>query len=244
MCRPTCTPGTRLTTCPRNRGDRSPVRGHAPDCMVLGIGDVDNPGARIDGQPLWPVELRHFRWAIPQPRFARADHVVQRATKCRQTHHHQAVMVAVGDGDVPPPPVVNQDAPGECKVGSDRGLRRWTDWAKVRNGRCKPSLVVKLGKHSVKNRHELSRFELAFVAADHLPARINEHQCRPGPAGELLPDGEIGIVDNRMPDSVATHRLCDGLVRLLLREFRRMDANHDHPVGVPFLNLPQLRKYV
>ena len=49
---------------------------------------------------------------------------------------------------------------------------------------------------------------------------VDDPDCRPGPSTKFLPDGHIGIVDDRMFDFVPHNRLADVLGLLLVRELR------------------------
>src|SRR2546422_9598808 len=57
---------------------------------------------------------------------------------------------------------------------------------------------LELGDHLADEPIEGLELELTLVLADHLAARIDEHQRRPGAHGVRLPDAEVAVVDDRV----------------------------------------------
>ena len=82
------------------------------------------------------------------------------------------------------------------------------------------------------------------MLADDPALRVDEHQRRPGTAAKLVPHGEVAVVDDRVLDAVAQHRLAKVRRFALRRELGGVDPEHDHPVAIFVLDPPQLRKHV
>src|SRR6202022_320934 len=104
--------------------------------------------------------------------------------------------------------------------------------------------LLELFQHPPDDGIELFEGQFALVLADDAAFRVDEHQRGPSPAAELVPDLEVPIVDDRVLDPVSQYSLAQVRGIALRRELRRVDADHDHPVPVLPLDLPQLRKDV
>ena len=223
--------------------DRAGGRTHPTDGVVFGVGNVDRAGDGINGHTLGPVELRFPRRTVAQPRLAGPDDVVDTAIERLQSGDDEAMVIRVGDVNVPVAPLVYRHfaGKGERRRGWT-GLRRRTSRPEVEHAAVQPAVGAELVEHAVNDRRQLTGRELALVLPDDLPQGVNEHQRRPGAHAVLLPDGEVVVVDDGMVDSVAAHGLRDGLGRLFLGKLRRVDADDGERVGVTLLQLPQLRK--
>src|SRR5437870_2494449 len=99
-------------------------------------------------------------------------------------------------------------------------------------------------QHAGGERIELLEGQFALVLSDDATLRVDEHQRRPGPAAEALPDGKVPVIHHRMLDAIPEHRFPQVGRLALSRELGRMDADHDHPVSILLFDLPQLRKGV
>src|SRR6266542_3338473 len=79
-----------------------------------------------------------------------------------------------------------------------RRLRRCPGRAKIYLAPHQPPLRVELSQHLVDDTSELPGLKLSLVPADDLAPWIDEHHRRPRPAGVVLPDQEVAIVDYRV----------------------------------------------
>ena len=70
--------------------------------------------------------------------------------------------------------------------------------------------------------------------------RVDDAQRRPGPHGVLRPGREAGVVEHRVTHRVALDRRDDRVVVGLVRELRRVDADHVEHVGEALLQQAQL----
>ena len=82
------------------------------------------------------------------------------------------------------------------------------------------------------------------MLANDVTLGVDEHQRGPSPAGILLPDLELAVVDYRVLQLVTPNGLIDVVGLLLVWKFGRVDADHSQLVGVLYFQFPQLRKYV
>ena len=225
------------------RRDRAGGRTDPTDGVVFGVGNIDRAGDGINGHTLGPVQLRFSRRTVAQPRLARPDDVVDAAIERSQSGDDEAMVIGVGDVDVPIAPLVYRDLAGEGERCRGRpGLRGWAGGPEVEYAAIQPAMGIELVQHSVNDRRELTGRELALVFADDLPQGVNKHQRRPGAHAVPLPDGKFVVVDDGVVDGVATHGLRDGLGRLLLGKLGRVNADDGERLGVTLLQLPQLRK--
>ena len=216
--------------------DRAGGRTHPTDGVVFGVGNVDRAGDGINGHTLGPVELRFPRRTVAQPRLTRPDDVVDTAIKRLQSGDDEAMVIRVGDVNVPVAPLVYRHfaRKGERRRGWT-GLRRRTGRPEVEHAAVEPAVGTELVQHPVNDRRQLTGRELALVLADDLPQGVNEHQRRPGAHAVLLPDGEVVVVDDGMVDGVAAHGLRDGFGRLFLGKLRRVDTDDGKRFGVTLL---------
>ena len=122
-------------------------------------------------------------------------------------------------------------------VGDGDGRHR--NWSAVHQ----PFRVV-LRNHVAKEGADPVEGELAFVLGENLPARIDEHQRRPGANRVALPDGKVGVVDDRMGQVVPQHGGPQILGAFLGRELGGVDADHDEFGSKFVFELPQLREDV
>ena len=99
-------------------------------------------------------------------------------------------------------------------------------------------------QHPLDQRIELRKRQLPLVLADDAALGVDEDQGWPGATAEALPHLEVTIVDDRMLDPVAQHRLAQVGGFALGGELWRVDPDDDHLVAVLPLDLPQLRKGV
>ena len=104
--------------------------------------------------------------------------------------------------------------------------------------------LVELPDHLLQHAVERLEADLPLVLANHLALGIYEHEGRPRPDRVPAPDLEGGVVDHRMLEAVAEHRLPDVGRRPLRVELRRVHAYDDELSVVLFFQFPQLRKYV
>ena len=131
-------------------------------------------------------------------------------------------------------------------AGKFQPARRLLDLLELDRGgvRVEDAALLEFLQHAANERIELFEGQLTLVLSDDAALRVDEHQRRPGAAAELVPDGEVPIVDDRMLDAVAQHRLAKIRRVALRRELGGVDPDHDHPVAIFALDLPQLRKGV
>ena len=90
--------------------------------------------------------------------------------------------------------------------------------------------------------HLLGQF--ALVHADHVAARVDEVERRPGARAKGLPVGEVGVVEDGVLNSQPEDGLAQVLGLALGGELGRVDGDDLDGVGVAALDLPQLRKHV
>ncbi len=73
---------------------------------------------------------------------------------------------------------------------------------------------------------------------------INKHQTRPGADSVLLPDEEIGIIDDRVMNVVPLNGGADVRGDLFGGEFRRVNPDDDEMIGEFRFEPPQPRQYM
>ena len=83
----------------------------------------------------------------------------------------------------------------------------------------------------------VQRFPVSFArnVAAVIALGVNQHERRPSPGAEFLPDAHLRIVDDRVRNLIPHDGFADILVVLFVGELRRMDADHDElPVVLLF----------
>ena len=175
--------------------------------VAFGIRDVKRLSNQ--GHALGMVQSGRGKVPVLQPLGAGANNLSYRSV---QGSNYNPVVVGVGDKQ----PVafrVGQHLAGE-RQGSLRLLL-----SRVGNRvTIQQTLAVKLLHHPAHQAVKLLVGKLALVLADNPTFRVNKHQGRPGPAGILLPDLELGIIDYRMFQFVPLDRLVEVLLFLFVRE--------------------------
>src|SRR5262249_45747139 len=150
---------------------------HRSQYVVLRVRDVERFVG--EGQPLWLLEVRLFGGAITQSGLATSDDPSHLAVEACLD---DAVMTGVGHEQTAAD-LIAQELPR--KEERRRGRRLLT--GKPERPTIEAPGGLELGDHLADEAIEGLELELAFVLADHLAARVDEHQRRPRAHGIRLP---------------------------------------------------------
>ena len=185
---------------------------------ALGLGE-----GRLAGGPVTPAAL-----ACPDP----AEH---RLAVGRELDHR--VVARVGD----------QEASGRCPghpAGKAQGGlgRRWGNVRSV--AAVQRAAGVVLGDEVVNQPADGLGVALAGGDGDDVPLGVDDDKRRPGADRVLLPSVQLGIVEDGVAHLVPLHGVGDHAVVGLVRELRRVDADHHQDVRVAFLERPELVDHV
>ena len=187
------------------------------------------------GHPLGVVQHGGTEVAIGHSFVPGADDLLHLAF---QGGHDDPVVVSVGDEQVPTGPVCQHLA------GKRQRPARLTLRGEPHRSAVDEAIAVELRHHAAEQVVEVIVGQFALVLANDLALGVDEHEGWPGPAGILLPDLELGVVDYGVLKLIALHGLVDVGPFLLIGELGRMNADDHQLACILLFQFPQLRKNV
>ncbi len=198
--------------------------------MVDGVGD-DHGAVREQGEPLRLLEAGPAGRAVHQTPLTAAEPPEGRLPVLRQLHH----LVPGGVRDEERPRRQPQHLAGEAEHRRLR-LRRRVREAAAPEGALRRVLGLQLRHQPL----DLGHVPLTRVRGHDVPLRVDDHQRRPRLHRVLVPRRQLGVVQDGMRDRVPLHGVRHRRVLRLVRELRRVHADHHERVPVPLLQLTQL----